>query len=84
MPIAKHKKVLSQLEIANRKLLAMKPNILADDRKAAQLDVELNLSKVTIDRYLAGSGKKVLVTLALIGFFQKRIKSREEVLGAAG
>lgn len=68
----------TQLQQASAVLSELRPLITTEDRKLAVKD--LDLSDLTISRYLKGEAKKLDTAMKLIGLFRKRIEEREKAL----
>lgn len=62
-------------------LQEMRPLVSSGDRKDAAK--ELDVSNVTIIRYLNGKAKDIETATNLIQFFKKRIEERERIIEAA-
>ncbi len=73
------KKEPTQLERVVEKLLELAPNVTAQDIKEAAH--EIDVSTVTVSRYLAGGPSLILDTaIKLLPILQKKVKAREEIL----
>jgi DNA-directed RNA polymerase specialized sigma54-like protein len=72
------KKLLTQKEKLSDAFKAIKPNVTADDRKAAE--TELGKEKSTISRYLGGRVMDLDTGIQLYTFFKKRIDKREKAI----
>jgi hypothetical protein len=66
---------------ATNVLQELRPLISSKDREAAEK--ELNVSPVTIIRYLNGNAKKIDTATQLIQFFKRRIEERDRIITAA-
>lgn len=71
-------KPLTQKEKLSIAFKEMKPNVTAEDRKAAE--AELKKEKSTISRYLGGRVMDLDTGFELYGFLKKRIEKREKAL----
>lgn len=67
----------TDLVVANERLLAVKPNVTATDRKEAPA------SEAIVVQYLNGKGKDLEMAMSLLQFFLKKIESRRKVLDNA-
>lgn len=67
-------------ETCSEKLKALKEQVVPHDRKA--LMTSLNISHVTVIRYLNGEVKKVDVGVKMYEFLNNRIEKRKEVMSA--
>jgi hypothetical protein len=65
-------------KICAEKLLKLKPEITATDRKAAM--ATFKKSYVTVNRYLDGHVPNIVFGLDLLQFFNNQIKNRAEKL----
>jgi hypothetical protein len=69
----------TQLQKANETLCeVIKPNVTAEDRRVAIN--ELDVSRITVIRYLQGQVKKADTATRLIEFFRNRIKARDKAI----
>lgn len=64
----------TDLELANQKLMELKANIAASDRKECPRSVAI------VVKYLNGEGTDLDTAMELIEFFRKRIEDRRKVL----
>lgn len=69
--------IKTDLELALERLLELKPNVTAADRKEAPA------SEATIVAYLNGQGKDLDTAIKLLRFFSGRIEERRELIGGA-
>jgi len=68
------------IRACNEKILRIAPQVLADDRKAAALELAVN--PVTVQRYLKGEVKNVDLGLKLYNLLNSRIEKRVTALTA--
>ncbi|WP_143157397.1 hypothetical protein [Cnuella takakiae] len=71
----------TQLDKVNNAFIAISSDVTAEDKKAAQL--ELTVSRYTVNSYLKGEAKDIELAMNLLKFFKKRIAARDKELTKA-